>query len=472
MKAHLISNVQAFTVQVVNRGTWVELSETRYVVAPSQSITIPVEFTGGSDPSCVSVTNVDQVTPTGFTINNVASDIVVTITDTKSKVTLINGDPMSIASITPSTQFVPTGTSATFTLTYNQGYDSSCIQVDRGDNITTISGTTVTVNATEHENTASLTAKQYRIMFYQYAPWVINTGRTYTVRKGSNYTIPLGYTEEADYRTITASNGTLDSKGVTLSNISSDITCRIEPSKGQVTYDLQTAVFSSISPTYAYGTPGGNVDISFSLNSGYSSSAIVLSEGYVSGNHIYVPVSSVYDKKKLIIRDNLPKVAIGGLDQFSYRFPLEDQYYYTISEQLYKYEEIGRSGKIVQIGFYVKTGKTRTIELYLGNTTYTTMRNNWIPMYSYNFYGSVAFKDGWNFINLSNPFTLNSGYNLVLCVNDITARQTYDMRFASHDSGFTSSSRQSNYSNRYYASNSYSDYGDSERTSIQLVFAN
>lgn len=371
MKAHLITNVQAFTVQVINRGKWVSLTEFRYVVAPNQPLTIPVEFLDGSDPSCVNVTNADQVTSTGITLTSVSADTVITITDVKSKVTLVNGDPKSISAITPAFQFVADGTDATFTLTFNSGFDSSYIQADRNASLVSISGNTVTVNAASHETTASLTATLYSIIFQNRTPWVLNEDRSYYVRKGNTFTIPIGYIEDADYTTITANNGTLNSNGVTISNVSSDVTCRLDMAKGQVNYEVNTAIFSSLYPTYSYATPGSDAQFNFSLYSGYSSSAISLSEGYVSGSSIYVPVDST-GKKTITISDNLPKITIGAVEDHFGSVPLNDSYGYSISEQIYKASEIGRSGKIVQIGFMTNMVKTRSLEIYMTTTSTNT----------------------------------------------------------------------------------------------------
>ena len=106
-------------------------------------------------------------------------------------------------------------------------------------------------------------------------------------------------------------------------------------------------------------------------------------------------------------------------------FPAYEYYNYSLSQQIYSYEEIGLAGTIDSISFYTTGSLTRNLDVYMVHTTKEafTSSTDWIPVTGNNlvFSGSVTYTaDGWTTIPLTTPFVYDGTSNLVLVVDDNT----------------------------------------------------
>ncbi|MBO4488348.1 MAG: fibronectin type III domain-containing protein, partial [Bacteroidales bacterium] len=99
---------------------------------------------------------------------------------------------------------------------------------------------------------------------------------------------------------------------------------------------------------------------------------------------------------------------------------------YSLTQQIYTAEEIGRAGNIYSIAFH-NNGDTanRNLDIYMVHTNKTTFSNNtdWVSVTAANrvFSGDVNFLSGeWTTIALTAPFAYNGADNLLVVVDDNT----------------------------------------------------
>ena len=114
----------------------------------------------------------------------------------------------------------------------------------------------------------------------------------------------------------------------------------------------------------------------------------------------------------------------GGTTTNSY-FPTYEFYNYSLTQQLFTAQEIGMPGTITSFSFYTAASATRTLAVYMVNTTKTsfTGSTDWIvPTASDQvFSGSVTYvAGGWTTITLTNPFFYDGSSNLAIIVDDNT----------------------------------------------------
>lgn len=110
--------------------------------------------------------------------------------------------------------------------------------------------------------------------------------------------------------------------------------------------------------------------------------------------------------------------------------PTHNFYKFCLTQQIYTPAELGAAGTISGIQFK-NTGaeKTRTIDIYMSNTTNTTFASgtSWITVTEADkvFSGEVTFVNGeWTSITFDNPFTYDSTSNVVLTIDDNTGSYT------------------------------------------------
>ena len=122
-------------------------------------------------------------------------------------------------------------------------------------------------------------------------------------------------------------------------------------------------------------------------------------------------------------------VTIGSDSQTSTHFPMAINWKYNLSQQIYTIGEIGRGGIINSIAFRLatNTSRTRTIDLYLANTGYSSFesKTDWINVTDDNkvFSGSVTFIAGdWTTITLDKAFDYHGFGNLAVIINDRTGQ--------------------------------------------------
>ena len=120
-------------------------------------------------------------------------------------------------------------------------------------------------------------------------------------------------------------------------------------------------------------------------------------------------------------------VSIGsGTTDLNY-LPTRSNINYSLTQQIYTSTEIGMSGTIRTISFYMNennTTRTRNIDIFFRHTTKTSFSStsDWENVSSTDkvFSGNFTFTSGWNTITLSTPFNYNGTDNLLVCVDDNT----------------------------------------------------
>ena len=115
--------------------------------------------------------------------------------------------------------------------------------------------------------------------------------------------------------------------------------------------------------------------------------------------------------------------------------PTYTYYNYSLTQQIYTADEIGRGGVINSISFDMASGddRTRVINLFMKNVTRSTFANNtdWElfdeadVLYS----GEVTFTVGRVIITLDTPFEYNGTDNLLVCVQDATGSYESNPQF-------------------------------------------
>lgn len=122
------------------------------------------------------------------------------------------------------------------------------------------------------------------------------------------------------------------------------------------------------------------------------------------------------------------EVEITGGTEYKERYhPVDDGFFYNLSEQIYTAEELGRGGTISSVAFFnVGTERTRNIDIYLVHTAKDIFegQRDWVPIAAGDlvFSGEVTFINGdWTYIEFSQKlFAYNGIDNLVLAVYDHT----------------------------------------------------
>ena len=114
----------------------------------------------------------------------------------------------------------------------------------------------------------------------------------------------------------------------------------------------------------------------------------------------------------------------GGTSTSSY-LPTYEFYNYSLTQQIYTAEEIGMAGTITSISFYTGGSGTRTLVVYMVNTTLTGFSGSsaWITPTAADqvFSGSVTYvANGWTTLTLTTPFTYDGSSNLAVIVDDNT----------------------------------------------------
>ncbi len=136
-------------------------------------------------------------------------------------------------------------------------------------------------------------------------------------------------------------------------------------------------------------------------------------------------------------------VTIGSNEQGYGLLPVDPNYNYSLSQQIYTEEELSvSSGDIVSVSFYyISANPTRNIDVYLQSTSLSQFE------YPYNnvlvtssdlvFSGTVDFvADDWTTITFTQPFHYTGG-NILLTVDDNTGSYVYSMQAAVFGAGIT-----------------------------------
>ncbi len=194
----------------------------------------------------------------------------------------------------------------------------------------------------------------------------------------------------------------------------------------------QTFMVTVASSNTDYGTVSGGGEFGFGQsctvtatpNDGYMFTGWTMDGEIVSTASTYTfTVSSDMDLVANFAEGNM--IGDGGEATNNY-LPTYNYYNYSLTEQIYTSAELGNEGLITSIAFYNGgTEKTRTLDLYMKNTTKSSFSGNtdWIAVSSSDkvFSGSVTMTaDDWTVITFSSPFVYDGTSNVVLVTDDNT----------------------------------------------------
>ncbi|MBR4829451.1 MAG: fibronectin type III domain-containing protein, partial [Muribaculaceae bacterium] len=125
-----------------------------------------------------------------------------------------------------------------------------------------------------------------------------------------------------------------------------------------------------------------------------------------------------------VARADVVEIGVGGTSSNSY-LPNYELYNYSLTQQIYTADEIGTAGTINSIAFYYAGTETRTLDIYMVNTTVGSFSGNsdWITVTDADkvYSGSVTYTaNAWNTFVLDTPFEYDGTSNLAVIVDDNT----------------------------------------------------
>ena len=125
-----------------------------------------------------------------------------------------------------------------------------------------------------------------------------------------------------------------------------------------------------------------------------------------------------------IAKAEIVEIGDGGTSTNSY-LPNYEFYNYSLTQQIYTADEIGTAGTINSIAFYYGGTATRTLDIYMVNTTVSAFSGNsdWITVTAADkvYSGSVTYTaSAWNTFVLNTPFEYDGTSNLAVIVDDNT----------------------------------------------------
>ena len=268
-----------------------------------------------------------------------------------------------------------------------------------------------------------------------------------TVASGSSsatYTLEIG---NGTHVTVTFASGSYDSEcSFSIKYEEGDLTIYQSsgtPSAGEVCqFDCNcgaaTAVYTitAISSNTDYGTVSGGGEFGYGQSctvtatpaDGYMFTGWTMNGEIVSTASTYTfTVSSDMNLVANFAEGNM--IGDGGEATNNY-LPTYNYYNYSLTEQIYTSAELGNEGLITSIAFYNGgTEKTRTLDLYMKNTTKSSFSGNsdWIAVSASDkvFSGSVTFTaDDWTVVTFSTPFVYDGTSNVVLVTDDNSGAYT------------------------------------------------
>ena len=122
-------------------------------------------------------------------------------------------------------------------------------------------------------------------------------------------------------------------------------------------------------------------------------------------------------------------VTVGTGGRASSYLPCYPNNTYSMSQQIYTSEEIGKAGLITSIAFYnYDTGSARECDIYLSYTAKTSFDSStdWVTVSAENlvFSGTMKLGSEWTIIDFDTPFAYDGTQNLLLTVDDNTGKDT------------------------------------------------
>ena len=428
MKCNIVVNIAYVKITIVNKSDWVSVSSYKYADMNSTA-SIPLEYIGGADYTCVHAST-GTITGNVLSIPVTTNNVTVTLTNAKCLVSVTNNDTEAISAITPSSQFVPLGNTATFNVTFNSGFVGGNSNVSVG----TFSGSTLSI-PTSYDSVrinSVITPYTHTVTITNNVPYIVPEYSTCQVRHNQNLICNIVYGESSDYTCISATSGTLTPNGIVINSVTSDVSSTINLKKVQVkvTNDAPYHVIE-ISPEIQYVTPGQTAQATLTYLTGYDPSDLNTTLGTLTNNTLSVPTSSSqsttddYFVTANLYRETNVLIELGtDSSSTSSTSPVSTYYNYSVTQQLYKSSELGSSDTINSIAFYLTTdGKdTRNIDIYMENVTDTTLSTFKSISNATKVFSGLFNVDGigWHTITLDTPFEYNSSRNLLITVNDKT----------------------------------------------------
>ena len=266
---------------------------------------------------------------------------------------------------------------------------------------------------------------------------------TFSSGNSATYTLEIG---NGTHVTLTWSSGSYDGECSFTVNYEGDaliFSQTSRPSAG-VLYEFdcncaaasQTFIVTVASENTDYGTVSGGGEFGFGQsctvtatpNDGYMFTGWTMNGEIVSTASTY---TFTVDQDMNLVANFAEGNMIGdGGDATNNFLPTYNYYNYSLTEQIYTSAELGGASLITSIAFYNGgTEKTRTLDLYMKNTTKSSFSGNsdWIAVSSSDkvFSGSVTFTaDDWTVITFSTPFVYDGTSNVVLVTDDNTSGYT------------------------------------------------
>lgn len=122
-------------------------------------------------------------------------------------------------------------------------------------------------------------------------------------------------------------------------------------------------------------------------------------------------------------------VTVGNGGRGSSYLPCYPNNKYSMSQQIYTQDEIGKAGFITSIAFYnYEGGSARECDIYLSHTTKTSFDSatDWVTVSAGDkvYSGKMELKSGWTVIDFDTPFQYDGTKNLLLTVDDNTGEDT------------------------------------------------
>ncbi len=483
-KINLVGNIpdgQIFTVTVVNHSEWALLKQGKFQVFSGKELDIPIDFLYGSDYTCVAVTNPHNLWQGGIHTAPITADTTIHISDAKYRVEVINEDTDGVTVDWPYYQFVTPNTEAVFNLTYASGCDSTTKNWDTNAGLTA-GGNTVRVSAQKLRTYCKITKKTHTVNFIDEVAWTSTESKVYeNIRHGGSLTIPITYRDSASYSYLKTLEGyQVGSSGIVVPNVTEDTRVTASENRVQIKSEIASGIVS-VSPSIQYANFNSTGNLTLYVSYPFSTSDITTDKGSISGSTLTIPTTNT-KYETVTIGDNLvyKEIGVDSTDKnTNSNYPISTNYKYSQSEFIYTADEIGRSGTIRGIGFYITSLGTGTysryVRIYVGHTTsdyFTGSNYSAFTSAGQNYEGNYVFKLGWNFIPFNlRTFSYDGTSNLVILVNDNTGSYRSSNYFQTYYVDKYRCAYIRSDSTSYYPNNIYNYNTNRYRPVLQLNFA-
>ena len=126
-----------------------------------------------------------------------------------------------------------------------------------------------------------------------------------------------------------------------------------------------------------------------------------------------------------LARAEIVEIGVEGGTSTNTYLPTYEYYKYSLTQQIYTADEIGTAGTINSIAFFFTGTSTRTLDVYMVNTTMNSFSGNsdWITVTAADlvYSGSLTYTaNAWNTLDLDTPFVYDGTSNLAVIVDDNT----------------------------------------------------